>query len=67
MINASRIASGPPVLEVVIVSSKVKVNIVGFHHWQNLLPHGLDTTVATPRVAGIVAENNLLRVRSSLG
>ena len=59
MINVSRIAFSPPVLEVVVMAREVKVNILGTHDWQNLLPHGLVTTVATPRVAGKVPKDNL--------
>ena len=67
MINVSRNASSPPVLEVVVMSGEVKVNIVGTHDWQNLLPHGLVTTVATPGVAGKVSKDNLPFVVSCCG
>ena len=67
MVDVSRTSSCPPVLEVVVVSGKIKIYVVGIHSWQNLLPHGLVTTVATPRVARIVAEDNLPLVVASFG
>ena len=67
MVDVSRTSSCPPALEVVVVSGKIKIYVVGIHSWQNLLPHGLVTTVATPRVAGIVSKDNLPLIFSRCG
>ena len=67
MINIGRIVFLPPMLEVVIVAGEVKINIVSLHRWQDLLSHRPVPTVTTPRVARIVAEDNLPLVVASFG
>ena len=67
MVDPRRVVPGCPVLEVVVVSSKVEIYIMGLHDRQNLLLDLFRTAVVASRVAGVVAKNNLPCTRTSLG
>ena len=67
MVDPRRIAPGCPVLEVVVVSSQVEINMLRLHDRQDLLLDLFRTPIVASRVAWIVAKNDLPRFGPSPG